>query len=256
MQRRLYLLFYCSFSSCDHTQNFPVSESLYCPLPSVVVYKIDGGKVLKYSNFLLTIFKGNIWYNSCFFFADRPDTFQLSLSLAYSELTVTCAATGGHPTPELHLYLRGDLQNVTAGHSALAATPRDGRPGIVASLRTVFRLAQLGDSERISCVLRLPRTNFSLGRTELFHKYPTKYPARFLSLPYTSRAAVGGGSVKNFHRLDAWMPILFIVFYSWRKSLWWWKKRLINYQLLISNPDSKKCKLLLRLRCLDASMYI
>jgi hypothetical protein len=155
-----------------------------------------------------------------FLFADRPDTFQLSLSLAYSELTVTCAATGGHPTPELHLYLRGDLQNVTAGHSAVSATPRDGRPGVVASLRTVFRLAQLGDSERISCVLRLPRTNFSLGRTELFHKYPTKYPARFLSLPYTSRAtAVEGGPVKNFNRLDAWMPFLFIVFYSWRKSL-------------------------------------
>ena len=60
----------------------------------------------------------------------------------------------------------------------------------MASLRTVFSLDRLGDSERISCVLRLPRTNVSLGRTELFHKYPTKYPARYLSLPYTSSLAV------------------------------------------------------------------
>ena len=126
--------------------------------------------------------------NRCFFsLPGRPDSFQLSLSLAYSELTVTCLTAGGHPTPELFLYLRGDLQN--ASHAAIAST-RDFSSRSVASLRTVFSLDRLGDSERISCVLRLPRTNVSLGRTELFHKYPTKYPARYLSLPYTSSLAV------------------------------------------------------------------
>jgi hypothetical protein len=125
--------------------------------------------------------------------AGRPDSFQLSLSLAYSQLTVTCLATGGHPTPELFLYLRGDLlKNSSGSHTAAVLSPATSHDGgrSVASLRTVFRLERLGDSERITCVMRLPRTNYSVGRTELFHKYPTRYPAKYLSLPYTSSAGI------------------------------------------------------------------
>ena len=145
----------------------------------------------------------------------------MSLSLAYSQLTVTCAASGGHPTPELELYLRGNLQNAT--YSAASSTPTPPRGDMTApvALRTVFKLDQLGDSERIACVLRLPRTNFSLGRTELFHKYPTKYPARFLSLPYTSVAVAHTcGPILGLNRLVAVVIVLLVTsLYSQKEPL-------------------------------------
>ncbi len=147
------------------------------------------------------------------FLPGRPDSFQLRLSLTYSQLTVSCATAGGYPTPELFLYLRGDLlQNSSRAAVAGIAYSRDnnssGRPVAVTS---VLSLDQLGDSERISCVLRLPRTNFSLGRTELFHKYPTRYPARFMALAYTSSAPAAHRHVPP----AVYVVLLYAALYLW-----------------------------------------